>query len=70
MARDLASLNSHWDDERLYQETRHIMAATVQHIAYNEFLPLILGPEYLKRYNLTLQKEVRSGVLIGSKLPS
>ena len=59
IAKRLSYLNPHWDDERLYQETRHIMAATVQHIAFNEFLPLLLGPEYLRKYNLTLQKEVR-----------
>lgn len=59
IAKTLSYLNPHWDDEHVYQETRHIMAATVQHIAFNEFLPLLLGPEYLRKYNLTLQKDVR-----------
>ncbi|XP_054720613.1 LOW QUALITY PROTEIN: chorion peroxidase-like [Uloborus diversus] len=56
IARILSKLNRHWEDERLYQETRHIIAAQVQYIAYNEFLPILLGPVYRQRYNLTLQQ--------------
>lgn len=53
MADRLADLNPHWDDERIYQETRHIIAATVQHIMLNEYLPLLIGPKMVELYNLT-----------------
>ena len=53
MAIEMSKVNPHWDDERIYQEVRHIMAASVQHITINEFLPLLLGPELITRYNLT-----------------
>lgn len=53
MASDLAQINPHWDDDKLYHETRHIQAATVQHILLNEYLPLLVGHDMMRLYNLT-----------------
>jgi len=57
MAGELATINAHWDDERIYQEVRHIMAALVQQITYNEFLPMVLGKDLMAKYQLILNRD-------------
>ena len=52
IANILVSLNPNWSDEITYQETRRIVIAEMQHITYNEFLPLVLGPEYMRTFSL------------------
>ncbi|XP_072760158.1 peroxidasin homolog pxn-2 isoform X2 [Anoplolepis gracilipes] len=54
IATKLEQLNPHWDDERLYQEARRIVIAELQHITYNEFLPVIFGERALDKFNLRL----------------
>lgn len=43
IARGLAKINTDWDDERLFQESRRINGAIFQHIIYNEWLPTYLS---------------------------
>lgn len=47
IATALSKLNPHWDDERIFQETRKIVIAIHQHISYNEWLPVFFGKENL-----------------------
>ena len=39
-----------------HQETRHINAALIQHITFNEFLPMVLGKEVMHAHDLVLLK--------------
>ena len=42
IVRELKKLNPGWDNNRLYQTTRRVIGALLQHITYNEFVPLLL----------------------------
>lgn len=57
LATGLAQINPHWDDETLFQETRRINIGIIQHITYNEFLPILLGKEVMEKFGLVLEKE-------------
>ena len=62
LAVQLGRINPHWNDETIFQvtgyhllhpwqpgnqEARHINAAQIQHVTFNEFLPMVLGREVL-----------------------
>lgn len=71
IANELADMNKHWDDTRIYEETRRIVIAQLQHISYNEFVPLLIGEklaEHLKLrplvsdYDSSYNKEIDAGI--------
>ena len=51
-ARNLKSINPQWNDEKLFQESKRIVNAQWQHIVYNEWLPIILGDQYMNSFGL------------------
>lgn len=57
LATQLSQINSHWDDETIFQEARRINIAIIQHITYNEFLPIILGKDVMEKFGLLTQKD-------------
>ena len=56
VARELKVHNPSWSSDTCFNEARLIIAALHQVITYNEYLPALLGPTYMERYNLPLIK--------------
>ncbi|XP_033761598.1 myeloperoxidase-like [Pecten maximus] len=52
IAEILSSMNTYWNDERVFQETRKIVSGILQQISYYEWLPSILSPSYLGKFEL------------------
>ncbi|XP_050547915.1 peroxidase-like, partial [Daktulosphaira vitifoliae] len=50
IAQSLQTINPHWDDEKLYQETRRFIIATIQHINYAYYLPILLGKDFTAKH--------------------
>lgn len=47
IAEELRRINPQWDGDKLYHEARKIVGAMAQHITYEHWLPLIVGPQGL-----------------------
>lgn len=59
----LSQLNPAWDQTRLFEEARKIVAATIAKITFDDYLPLILGPKNVQamgsyRYDAGLNPSV------------
>ncbi|CDW55319.1 An peroxidase domain containing protein, partial [Trichuris trichiura] len=61
IAERLKEINEFWDDERIFRETRKIIGAQIQHITFNEFLPMILGSEAMENEKMALKTNSFSG---------
>ncbi|XP_001603559.2 uncharacterized protein LOC100119851 [Nasonia vitripennis] len=52
VAYELAALNPHWSDEKLFQESRRIVIAEYQHVTYSYWVPLVLGRRYSRDHGV------------------
>jgi len=52
LADQLVQQRPDWSDETLYQEARRIVIAQMQHITYNEWLPIVLGMKYMDKWSI------------------
>ncbi|CAG2251263.1 PXDN [Mytilus edulis] len=52
IAEGLKNLNRQWSNGKVFDETRKIMGAIIQHVTYNEWLPIVIGDQHMDQYNL------------------
>jgi peroxidase len=52
IAERLQKMNPQLNDRTLFEETRRIVAAVLQHITYKKYLPLIVGSHTVERFKL------------------
>ncbi len=52
IAKELKKINVNWNDEVLFQETRRIIRAIIQHITYSQYVPDTIGLQIASAYNL------------------
>jgi peroxidase len=52
IAEELVKLNNDWSDATLFLEARRALTAEIQHITYNEFLPIVLGQQIMTKDEL------------------
>lgn len=52
IAKKLYKVNPHWNDDKLFYEARAISTAISQHITYVEYLPLLLGWQFMYDYGI------------------
>lgn len=57
IADQLANLNPHWSDERLFNEARRLTIAIYQHIVFTEYLPALIGNNFIRAFELEPKKE-------------
>jgi hypothetical protein len=60
-ARRIASVSPGASDEEIYKCARALVGAEIQHINYDEFLPVLLGPSAISTYS-GFQPDVNPGV--------
>ncbi|GFV80851.1 peroxidase [Trichonephila clavipes] len=66
IATKMKELNPHWEEERLYQESRRLNIAQLQCITYREYLPQLLGSSIMKHFNLTVDSSTQGTKYDGS----
>ncbi|XP_042233114.1 chorion peroxidase-like isoform X2 [Homarus americanus] len=56
VAFELQNINPQWSDEAVFQEARRIIIAQIQHITYNEWLPIIVGDNFVRSFGLNVRR--------------
>ena len=57
LASEIKAASGNLDDEEIFQIARKILIAEMQNVIYAEYLPVVLGKQAMRKYNLELPKK-------------
>lgn len=57
IAEILSQINPFWDDDKIFQESRKIVIAQIQHITYKHWVPYVLGEEVAQKTSLEIKSK-------------
>ena len=65
VAKELKKAHRRWNDDKLFEEARRIVIAEYQHIIYNEWLPIILGKDFMNSVGISTLSSGYSNAYFG-----
>ncbi len=57
IAIQLKKLNDDWSDDRLFNEARRILIGIYQHIVFTEYLPALIGKNFVRAFDLDVTEQ-------------
>ncbi|KAK7573452.1 hypothetical protein V9T40_010643 [Parthenolecanium corni] len=62
-------MNPHWDGQTVFEESRRVIIAEIQHITYTQYLPLLIGDTFYPKVDSNTRLNAQSNYNYDKELP-